>query len=68
MSRITTNSNPRGDLDLPQTKLQIPLWYPTFEVDDSPASTPPRIDMPDRVDECRVNFDTWGQRSILMPK
>lgn len=45
-----------------------PLWYPTFEVDDSPASTPPRMDMPDRVGECRVNLDTWGQRSILMPK
>lgn len=46
MPRITTNSNPRGDLDLSTPdQLQIPSGkYPTFEVDDSPAPTPPRMD------------------------
>lgn len=44
MSRITINRNPLGDLDLPQTRSQIPSGNPTFKVDDSPVSTPPRAD------------------------
>lgn len=40
LSRVTTSSNPEGDLDLPRTALQIPSGYPTFDVDDSPVGHP----------------------------
>lgn len=68
MSRITTNGNPRGDLDLPQTKLQIPSGTPHLR--STTVQHPPHHGWtwPGRVGECRVNLDTWGHRSFLMPK
>lgn len=57
MDRITIKRNPRGDLDLPQTRLLVPHTRGRRQSIVHPAT-----------DRCRVNFDYLDKRGILMPE